>query len=639
MSTHFQTGGGSGGPAATGPVESRRDPAPTSVSGIAGAYDRALRRLLAERVTAGHWEGCLSSSALASAIAVVALAQHDPVGHADRIRRGLDFIISDINDDGGWGDSPESPSNLTATILCWCALGCSGASVKRRSFPDTAQPSAHRAAATPDIEARAEARLRQFAGGLDAASLRAAIEKRYGDDRTFAAPILTMCALTGRLGSDPWRHVFQLPFEFALMPNQLFKWLNITVVSYALPALIAIGLVRHKHHPSPAPLRWLRDWATPRVLPIVEQMQPSNGGFEEATPLTAFVTMSLVAAGDRDSLTVRRAVDFLVNSQRADGSWPIDTNLATWVTTLSINALPDDAPLDEDHLCNWLLGQQQNEQHPLTFGAPGGWGWSDLPGSMPDADDTAGVLLALRRLDSTNAAAAGKGIRWLLDLQNRDGGIPTFSKGWGKLPFDRSCPDITAHALRAFDVWRDEMPATLQREMDAAVRGMVRYLHTSQRQDGSWVPLWFGNQYTTDEENPTYGTAQVVIALRDLRDAPADLIASGRKWLTGAQNADGGWGGGPGAPSSFEETALAVRGLVQCPRSKVQGQKTGDIGPGTLDFGPSVDRGVAWLVERLGPEGECEPVPIGLYFAKLWYSERLYGLIHTVAALREVLSR
>ncbi|MEZ6048428.1 MAG: hypothetical protein R3C11_23220 [Planctomycetaceae bacterium] len=40
-------------------------------------------------------------------------------------------------------------------------------------------------------------------------------------------------------------------------------------------------------------------------------------------------------------------------------------------------------------------------------------------------------------------------MNWLLDLQNRDGGWPTFCRGWGALPFDRSAPDLTAHALRA----------------------------------------------------------------------------------------------------------------------------------------------------------------------------------------------
>jgi hypothetical protein len=33
-----------------------------------------------------------------------------------------------------------------------------------------------------------------------------------------------------------------------------------------------------------------------------------------------------------------------------------------------------------------------------------------------------------------------------------------------------------------------------------------------QRADGSWVPLWFGNQDHPAEENPVYGTAKVLLA-------------------------------------------------------------------------------------------------------------------------------
>ena len=51
-------------------------------------------------------------------------------------------------------------------------------------------------------------------------------------------------------------------------------------------------------------------------------------------------------------------------------------------------------------------------------------------------------------------AAVDRGVKWLLDLQNRDGGWPTFCRGWGKLPFDRSGADLTAHALRAIEAAR-----------------------------------------------------------------------------------------------------------------------------------------------------------------------------------------
>ena len=71
-------------------------------------------------------------------------------------------------------------------------------------------------------------------------------------------------------------------------------------------------------------------------------MQPSSGGYLEAIPLTSFVLMSSHrgrAGGATTPLCVN-GVQFLGRyGKRDDGSWPIDTNLATWNTTLAINAL------------------------------------------------------------------------------------------------------------------------------------------------------------------------------------------------------------------------------------------------------------------------------------------------------------
>ncbi len=50
----------------------------------------------------------------------------------------------------------------------------------------------------------------------------------------------------------------------------------------------------------------------------------------------------------------------------------------------------------------------------------------------------------------------------------------------------------------------------------------------------------------------------------------------------------------------------------------------------------SLERGVAWLVEGVESDRFREPSPIGFYFAKLWYYEKLYPLIFTVGALRAV---
>ena len=170
---------------------------------------------------------------------------------------------------------------------------------------------------------------------------------------------------------------------------------------------------------------------------------------------------------------IRAGVAFLAASVRDDGSWPIDTNLATWATTLSIEALAAGGPLaswlddaERATLLEWILGQQYRVEHPYTHAAPGGWAWTDLAGGVPDADDTAGALLALAQLpgpaggspsDARVRDAAEAGVRWLLDLQNRDGGMPTFCRGWTGLPFDRSGPELTAHAVRAWCAWRPHL--------------------------------------------------------------------------------------------------------------------------------------------------------------------------------------
>src|SRR5688500_20311678 len=88
---------------------------------------------------------------------------------------------------------------------------------------------------------------------------------------------------------------------------------------------------------------------------------------------------------------IRHGVQFLTNSIRPDGSWPIDTNLATWNTTLAINALAgageDVAELLGPKCLDWPLSCQHTTRHPFTGAAPGGFGWSDLSGAGPAAGE------------------------------------------------------------------------------------------------------------------------------------------------------------------------------------------------------------------------------------------------------------
>ena len=111
-----------------------------------------------------------------------------------------------------------------------------------------------------------------------------------------------------------------------------------------------------------------------RTHQVLREMQPESGGYLEATPLTSFVVMSLAGAGQSDSPVVDAGVRFLMDSMRPDGSWPIDTNLATWVTTLSIEALAGHGALsssDQLAMRRWLMRQQSTREHPFTHAAPG----------------------------------------------------------------------------------------------------------------------------------------------------------------------------------------------------------------------------------------------------------------------------
>src|SRR5262249_21011502 len=104
-------------------------------------------------------------------------------------------------------------------------------------------------------------------------------------------------------------------------------FLRLPVVSYALPALIAIGQAIGYHRPPRNPItRLIRSLSRKRSLRVLERIQPSSGGFLEATPLTSFVTMSLASIEQAEHPVARKAVEFLVESVRDDGSWAIDSN-------------------------------------------------------------------------------------------------------------------------------------------------------------------------------------------------------------------------------------------------------------------------------------------------------------------------
>ena len=126
-----------------------------------------------------------------------------------------------------------------------------------------------------------------------------------------------------------------LPFELGAMSHKWLRRLRLPVVSYALPALIAIGQVRHHFRPTRFPLtRLLRDRLRRRTLERLERIQPPSGGFLEAAPLTSFVAMSLASIGQgghavellrglQESVRARVSLRTRIRAEQESPKWEI----------------------------------------------------------------------------------------------------------------------------------------------------------------------------------------------------------------------------------------------------------------------------------------------------------------------------
>ena len=624
---------------------------------IEQAIDRLRSDLVLLKGSSNHWTGTLSTSALSTATAVSALSisrdqfqkkpwsieqglngdRYSPGRWDELIESGSGWLSRSQNADGGFGDTDRSLSNIATTLLVLAAWQLAGHN-SRYSI---------KIAAAWDYAERH--------GSWDG------LRQRYGKDRTFVVPIMTNCALAG---FADWGAIPTLPFEAAALPQSWYRFVQLPVVSYAIPALVAIGQAQYYHNPPRNPIaRIVRAAARGPSLKVLTRMQPTSGGYLEAVPLTSFVLMSLASIGLAASRVAVESRKFIVDSVLKDGSWPIDTNLATWVTSLaavhfydaSTSTLRDAGQLDWDRTIDWLLSCQHVKRHPFTGAEPGGWGWTNLSGAVPDSDDTPAALIALQKwflIDSQTRLKIGQqptilddsrrervfkaaqaGCSWLIRLQNRDGGWPTFCRGWGTLPFDRSGCDLTAHAIRALSSWKNIFePDKGFDGLDRAIGRGWAYLEKHQKPDGSWLPLWFGNQDREEEDNPIYGTGRVLLCYSQCERTADPAFQRGLAFLLASQNADGGWGGGnnshyPGsdrlfgsASSTIEETSVALEGILS--------------GDGTNGCADSIMRGVNRLCDGIQQEHHLVSQPIGFYFARLWYHEKMYPLVFSLSALK-----
>jgi squalene-hopene/tetraprenyl-beta-curcumene cyclase len=248
---------------------------------------------------------------------------------------------------------------------------------------------------------------------------------------------------------------------------------------------------------------------------------------------------------------------------------------------------------------------------------PSGWVFEFENKWYPDVDDTAMVLLALRKVAIDDPIKRDecfkRGLKWMMTFQCKDGGWAAFDKDCNngildKVPFadhnamlDPECADITARILEllGYEGFSMDHPR---------VKEAIQFLRDEQEEDGSWYGRW-GVNYI-------YGTWQVLRGLRALgMDMQQPWLLHGRDWLESVQREDGGWGEscntyddpvfkGQGAVSTASQTAWALMGLCAFDDPHL----------------PSIKRGVEYLIQAQNPDGTwTEHETTGTGFPRVFY--------------------
>ena len=308
-----------------------------------------------------------------------------------------------------------------------------------------------------------------------------------------------------------------------------------------------------------------------------------------------------------------------------------------WDTILTMTALADAGLAADDpslgRAARWVLDEEirgpGDWQVRRPDVAPGGWAFEFDNDNYPDTDDTAEVVLALRRVGPKtpkNQAAIDRALTWLAGMQSKDGGWGAFDADntrnlVNKLPFcdfgaviDPPSADVTAHIVEAF--------AAEGRATEPAARRGVVWLLRAQESDGSWFGRWGANYL--------YGTGAVVPALIAAGVRPGKpVIRRAVAWLEQHQNPDGGWGEDL---RSYDDQALGGRG--ESTASQTAWALLALLAAGERE-NPATERGIRWLAETQRDDGTWdEPWFTGTGFPGDFYiNYHLYRLAFPVSAL------
>jgi squalene-hopene/tetraprenyl-beta-curcumene cyclase len=612
----------------------------------ATALERGAGRLLALQDSDGWWKGDLETNVSMDAEDLL-LREFLGIRTDERTKGAAAWIRSKQREDGTWATFHGGPPDLSTTIEAYVALRLAG-------DPEDA---AHLR--------RAAAWIRE-AGGVERS-------------RVFTRIWLAL------FGLWDWEDLPVMPPEMILLPSwvplnvyDFACWARqtivpLTIVSALRPVRpIGFGLSELRAGGAAAPLepittwagrfqrldRWLHAYHHRPIRPLrrmamrrathwIIERQEADGAWGGIQPPWVYSIMALHLLGyplDHPVLQagLRGLEGFTVND--GPNVWLEACQSPVWDTGLAVIALAD-AGLAADHPAlvragEWLLGEEVRRRGDWAVRrpalAPGGWAFEFANDNYPDIDDTAEIVLALRRVAHPDAerlhAALARGVAWVIGMQSSGGGWAAFDADNTstlplQLPFcdfgavtDPPSADVTAHVI--------EMLAVAGLGRSPVTRRGLDWLLREQERDGSWFGRWGANH--------VYGVGAVLPALVAAgMDPRHGAIRRAVRWLVEHQNQDGGWGEdlrsyvdrqwrGRGA-STASQTAWALLALLAAGERDSQ----------------AAARGVAYLAATQASDGSWdEPYYTGTGFPGDFYiNYHLYRQVFPVMALGRYVNR